>query len=535
MKVLALNLSHNASCAVIENGEIIFSIEEERLSKIKKDHEIKKICELLKDNFYDFIYYTSFNINNDNKQFYNTYVLNLLKKNKITFNELIEYPYHHNTHAFSAFYNSGFDEAIVLVIDNGGVSIKIEEKQMGTEILSIIKLKYNQEPETLFKICKNEIGKNFNFRGNFFSVDTISIAGIYAYFIEIFKLSEPGSIMGYSSYGKSKFTTKLFTIENNCFKSNQFSLYELVCSKEKIENICSYIQNECTETVYYYLNLIKHNYPNIPICVSGGFFQNCVANYNFLKKGIDVFVDPISHDGGTSLGLAQYAYLKHSNNKKIIRYKNLYLGPKRKNEEFTKVTSKNFSLNKEKKSLKDIALLLKNNKSIGIFQGSSEIGPRALGNRSLLFNPSDFFAKEKINLIKKREWYRPYAGTILDEYKNEWFDLSLKESTDFMSYAVNVKKEKINIIPGICHVDNTCRIQTLKQIDNPLFYNLIKEFFLLTNIPIVGNTSLNLSGKPLVEDFDDLMQFLFDSNVDYVYVPEQEILYSKQQLKNLQE
>ena len=82
MKVLALNLSHNASCAVIENGEIIFSIEEERLSKIKKDHEIKKICELLKDNFYDFIYYTSFNINNDNKQFYNTYVLNLLKKIK---------------------------------------------------------------------------------------------------------------------------------------------------------------------------------------------------------------------------------------------------------------------------------------------------------------------------------------------------------------------------------------------------------------------------------------------------------------------
>jgi len=531
MKILALNLSHNASCAVIENGEIIFSIEEERLSKVKRDHEIKKICELLKDNFYDFIYYTSFNINNDNKQFYNNYVLNLLKKNKITFKELIEYPYHHNTHAFSAFYNSGFNEAIVLVVDNGGVSIKIKETEMGSEILSIIKLNYNKEPETLFKICKNEIGKTFNFNNCFFSVDTLSIAGIYEYFIKILNLSEPGSIMGYSSYGKSKFTTKLFTVENNCFKSNQYTLDELVYFKDEIETVCAHIQNECTEIVYYYLNLIKQDYPNIPICVSGGFFQNCVANYNFLKKGIDIFVDPISHDGGTSLGLAQYAYLKHSNDKKIIKYKNLYLGTKTKYEEFKKVTGKNFSLTEEKKSLKDVALLLKNKKSIGIFQGCSEIGPRALGNRSLLFNPSDFFAKEKINIIKKREWYRPYAGTVLDEYKNEWFDLSLKESTEFMSYAVDVKKEKINIIPGICHVDNTCRIQTLKQIDNSLFYNLIKEFFLLTGIPIVGNTSLNLSGKPLVEDFDDLMQFLFDSGVDYVYLPEQEILYSKQRVR----
>jgi len=150
-----------------------------------------------------------------------------------------------------------------------------------------------------------------------------------------------------------------------------------------------------------------------------------------------------------------------------------------------------------------------------------------LGNRSILFDPSDPYAKEKINLIKNREWFRPYAGTILDEYKHEWFDLSLKNSTDYMSYALDIKEDKRKFIPGICHIDNTCRAQTLKKEDNIIFYNLIKEFYNLTSIPILLNTSLNTSGKPLIEDLNDLIQFLISTSIDYVYLPEKETLLFK--------
>ena len=172
---------------------------------------------------------------------------------------------------------------------------------------------------------------------------------------------------------------------------------------------------------------------------------------------------------------------------------------------------------------KTVAKLLSDNKSVAIYQGRSEIGPRALGNRSILFNPADSKAKEKINLIKKREWFRPYAGTVLEEHANKWFDLKGRKHIKFMSYVVNVKNNKI---PGICHVDNTCRIQTLTKADNKHFYNLLKEFYNITNIPVILNTSLNLAGQPLVEDIEDMVEFLNKSGINYVYLPEfNKVLY----------
>jgi carbamoyltransferase len=530
MKVLSLNLSHNASCTVIEDGDIILSVEEERLSKRKKDHNIDNICFLLKNQFFDYIYYTSFNIDQSKKEYYKNLVLNKLLLNKITFKEIYEFPYHHLTHAFSSFYNSGYKEAICLIIDNGGVAIKAEEKEFGQEILSIYRLNYTEEPENLLKICRNENGETFSVK-NLYSVNTISIAGVYELFKNVFNYSEPGSIMGLSCYGKNVANMKIFKQENDYFLSNINSLYFLIIESNVYlkENVCYTIQKDCTDLVYSYLEKIKKYYLNIPICVSGGFFQNCVANYQFLKKGVDIFVDPISHDGGTSIGLAQYAYLKHSKNKKINKYSNLYLGPNIEyaNVDFNTILFKDIKFKFKKVKIKEVALLLKNRKSIGIFQGRSEIGPRALGNRSILFDPSDPLAKEKINLIKKREWFRPFAGTVLDEYKHEWFNLYSKESVDYMSYALDIKEDKTKLIPGICHIDNTCRAQTLKEKDNYIFYNLIKEFYNLTSIPILLNTSLNKSGRPLVEDLNDLLDFLESTPIDYIYLPEKETLLYK--------
>jgi len=288
--------------------------------------------------------------------------------------------------------------------------------------------------------------------------------------------------MGMSSYAKEKCNLNVFYKQKNLFKVNQGFLWSINQNNLDKFKYTKSIQEESRDFVLYRLKKLKNN----NICLSGGFFQNCQINNDVLKIHKNVFVDPLAHDGGTSLGLALLVAFK--NNIKVKPYKNLYLGKK-------PIYPKNI---KKNTSVEEIAKLLKENNIVGIFQGKQEAGPRALGNRSILFNPINIHAKEIINTLKNREWYRPFAGTVLHEHADDWFDLNGKEEIPYMSYAVKVKK----YLPGITHVDNTCRIQTLKKEQNKHFYDLIYNFYKLSGVPVLLNTSLNISGKPLIGSFD---------------------------------
>ena len=537
MKILALNLSHNASCAIIENGKLIFSIEEGRLSKRKNDKEINHICNLLKNKYFDYVGYTFFDLNAEikTKKYYKNKVINALLHFNITYGELIEYPFHHLTHAYSSFYNSNFEEAVCLIIDNGGLSLNINDKKLGQEIVSIIKVNKDNSFEDVFKICrmKESDGENLfiNIENKFFSLPTISLAGIYEFYKYHFKIKEAGAVMGYSCYGKENnhISSNPFFIKDNLFYINPIFLYQSVCNVKDIpkEDICHMVQKQVTKIVLKYIKLINDKFPKTKICLSGGLFQNCMINYEIIKNQYDVFVDPISHDGGTSIGLAQYLYVEKTK-MKPIPYTDLYLGNEYNLKNlFKDILFEDGTIQKTEISIKDVAELLTQNKSIGIYQGRSETGPRALGNRSILHNPADSHGKEKINLIKKRDWFRPTAGTVLHEHKNNWFNFYGKESTEFMSYAVEVKKNKQTLIPAITHVDGTCRVQTLKKETNKVFYSLIDEFYKLTGIPILLNSSLNLAGNSLCETDTDLLEFILNSKIDYVYVPELNLLLNK--------
>lgn len=172
----------------------------------------------------------------------------------------------------------------------------------------------------------------------------------------------------------------------------------------------------------------------------------------------------------------------------------------------------------------DIVKLISDKNIVAIFQGRSEAGPRALGNRSLLYDPRDPNAKDNVNRIKKREWFRPFAGTIMLDYAHEWFDMAGLKENPFMSYATKVVESKKKIIPGIIHVDNTCRIQTVTEKQNYHFYNLIKCFYEKTSIPILFNTSFNLGGETLVETIDDAIDTLERSEIEYLFLPEKKQL-----------
>ena len=157
---------------------------------------------------------------------------------------------------------------------------------------------------------------------------------------------------------------------------------------------------------------------------------------------------------------------------------------------------------------------------VTLFQGRSENGPRALGNRSILYDPSDPDGKDFVNTVKNREFFRPFAGSVLEEDVHEWFDLRGLETSPHMMYAVNVKEDKQDKIKSITHVDGTCRIQTVSKDQNPHYYALIKAFKDKTGIPMVFNTSFNLGGEPLVETLEDAVKTLANSEINYMYLPE---------------
>lgn len=168
----------------------------------------------------------------------------------------------------------------------------------------------------------------------------------------------------------------------------------------------------------------------------------------------------------------------------------------------------------------DIAIeILLEQKPLVIFQGKSEWGPRALGNRSILFDPRNKEAKNIVNKFKNREWWRPLAGTILLEYVHDWFDMAGLKESPYMSFAVDAKPQAIEKIPSIVHVDNTCRIQTVTENQNLNYYNLIKKFYKKTNVPLLLNTSFNLAGDPVVETVEQALLIFEKSEFKYLYFP----------------
>ena len=168
-----------------------------------------------------------------------------------------------------------------------------------------------------------------------------------------------------------------------------------------------------------------------------------------------------------------------------------------------------------------------------LYQGRSEAGPRALGNRSILFDPTVANGKDIVNEVKHREWFRPFAGSVMAEHASEWFDFRSRTDSPFMMYAVNVLEDKQSSIPAITHVDGTCRIQTVTSEQNPHYYELISEFNKLKGVPILFNTSFNLAGDPLVETVKEALDTLERSEMKYLWLPDIGKLLTKNNFKEV--
>jgi carbamoyltransferase len=235
------------------------------------------------------------------------------------------------------------------------------------------------------------------------------------------------------------------------------------------------------------------------ITYSGGLAQNTVYNESLHKK-YNIHIIPHCYDGGISIGCIELARILFN----LKPFSNAGF-PYWQSDECIEEPSE--------ETIKLIAKKIADGKIVGWFQGKGELGPRALGNRSILMDPRNPNGKNIINKkVKHREWWRPYAPSVLEECVSEWFETN--DLSPYMLRATKVVSGKEKIIPAVTHVDNTSRFQSVNYKQNKVFYNLIKEFFKITDVPMILNTSLNSGGSPIFSKKKQCLNLLKNTDLD---------------------
>jgi len=579
--ILGISRGHNAGVCLLKDGKIVFASEEERFTRHKYDGgplatmlKVKEytnkidalvVCHTTTLDDGPKIEYTGDNLYSGLAR-----KLGLIDRKTDIFNhpQVIDVSsLHHRVHAACAFYRSGFDEAVAVVIDGAG-SATTGQTQDGPvtlwEVESIFDCSYPDNIKTLYKHfgCRDPIvtgittadSSQIGEEGSFSAVVS-GHAGIVKVYEAVtqycgFQAIEAGKTMGLFPYGNSNDKIpKLFLTETkipvsdrslivptypNAAIVNHANYDELSDSPTGDDHSWTEFQNRrdlayaCqTQTQEQALDLILTAVKmsgKKKVVLSGGYGLNCVANYWYLNKlneeGIELFVEPISNDGGTAIGSALLYYYSTSQSTEPLS-REIYLGPQYSyNDEEINKLAEEYNAIVTDATDEDVIELMTNKNIVAMFQGRAENGPRALGNRSLMFDPTFEDGKDFVNGIKHREYFRPFAGSILAEDAHEWFDLRGMEDSPHMMYAVNCQPGIAEKIPSIIHVDGTCRIQTVTEEENPFYYRVIKAFKEKTGCPIIFNTSFNLGGEPLVETLEDALWTLSESKIEYLYMPE---------------
>ncbi len=550
---------HNSSTTLLVDGEIVFYLEEERLSRWKRDGTpllgLKKVFEYV--DYIDHLVVCHTHRNGPKcdwtgEDLYKGWVRKLSRKKfefKVTFIDTI----HHQMHASAAFVNSGFDSAACVIVDGAGsfLGTKIVDDVV-FEFESIFKAKKPLKLESVYKHLGTSAAIGYVPVGDDYSNPEVVVTefpGIVKEYEAVTEYCgwssiEAGKTMGLSPYGKPNSDIPPMFRDGfgnrDLFSPNYPNGARLLASRfpkiledynkhergewTQIQKDMAYaIQKESEEQMIALIQKAHDITGEKNICISGGYALNCVGNYKFVKHfpDLNIFVEPVSHDGGTSMGGAYHLYANNYWNPNIPKLKpldNLYYGPQYDPDSYLEQIDDGCKVTDT--SPEDVAKLIRKGEIVTIFQGRSEGGPRALGNRSILFDPTIKDGKDIINSVKHREYFRPFACSILADKVNEWFDLAGMDDAPHMMYAVDCLPGVEEKIPSVIHVDGTCRIQTVTEKQNKNYYELISEFEKLSGVPLLFNTSFNLGGDPLVETIEDAIDTLSNSKINYMYLPE---------------
>ena len=549
IKIAGLYSWHDGGYCVLQDGEIIEHTEIERYNRIKGSHgdSFKYFQDIyLKNNelsLKDIDHWVSVapNTNLEKAGNLNFKVYDKLPKEKINFYS------HHLCHAAHGYYSSNFNDALILTVDSAGLDID----GLGYSITAYIG-KGNKIQR--LAACREEI---------------FSLGNLWTKLTRfVFKLSsgyprgcQAGSIMAMAALGKPDMYYKdVLKMANEDFQKIRIpppgmvrgkyvdpkdevihpylNKYRKLAEDEQEKfNIAASLQKVTEEIIFGFIAQSVEAAKNIGfetknICLVGGVNLNSVATGKISKNlhnwGLEkVFVPPVPYDGGLNIGACQYHYHNILGYPRTEKFVSPYLGEKYSRKNVKNAISQRISEIKyhESISIDDCANLLNEGNIVSVFQGRSESGRRALGNRSILANPKLENMKETINKkVKHRQWYRPFAPSILEEFGEEWFENFFP--SPYMGFVFDVKKEKIGIAKAIEHFDGTARIQSVNKVQNERYYNLIKAFYKLSNVRLLLNTSFN-DREPICETPAHAIDCYLRTEIDYLYFPEYEILVER--------
>jgi carbamoyltransferase len=459
--ILGINeTSHDASVSMIKDGEIVFAGHAERYSKKKNDWYNNK------DIILDALNYaTPTHIAYYEKPQLKRSRLLIMGglgewKPNIPIDLPVKYFKHHYSHACAGYYTSKFTDAVIVVLDSiGEYNTSTIWSAEGTKIKEV----YNKNYPTSF--------------GLFYSAFT-QVIGL--------KPNEEEYIMmGMAAYGDAD---RYYHIVNSYFSKHNKQSYNFhkgildwpykIISDEDRFDIAAAVQKVYELRLLEFMRFARLKTGKTKLVFMGGCALNSKANTLLWDIFDDIWIMPNPGDSGSSLGAAAALYGKHLN------WKHPYLG---------------YDLG-GKYPIKQILNSLINNKIAAVATGRAEYGPRALGNRSIFADPRDPNIKDKVNQIKKRELFRPFAPVILEEYASEWFDMTY--TSPYMQYTPKCLRP--DLIPSVVHEDGTSRVQTVNEKQHPGLHKLLIEWNKISGIPILLNTSLNIKGQPLLNDQNDI-------------------------------
>ena len=552
---------HDSAASLLKDGKVLAAVEEERFSRKKFDDGFPKMAidwclreaDISPENIESIAFYDKpvlkFERLLDNYiavaprglySFLNVipkwlhkrlWIKDEISKYLKGFNGTIIFPEHHVSHAAHAFFTSPFEESAILTVDGVG---EWSTASFGTANDTTIKLTNDiRWPHSL---------------GLFYSA--------FTYFLG-FKVNEGEyKLMGLSAYGKPKYydliMENLVDVKNDGsihLNMKYFSFtYDKVMTNKKFSDLFGIPprkEDSKAEQIHYdiassaqlvleniLLKMVNHVHKKTSmknLCLGGGVALNGVANYRILKEGPfeNVHIPPSPGDGGSAIGCAQYLYYHQKKNKRKVDQNtesiknNVFVGPSYSNDEiksFLDVNKIDYKFFEKNLLLETTAKLISDGNVVGWYQGKMEWGPRALGNRSILADPRNVKMKDILNKkIKHRESFRPFAPCVLEEYASEYFDVDT--ISPYMLLVAPVKKpEKI---PAVTHVDGTGRLQTVSKDINSLFYGLINEFYKVTDVPVLINTSMNVRGEPIVNTIEQAYDMIVKTDMDYIVLGNQ--------------
>ena len=446
---------------------------------------------------------------------------------------------HHLAHAYSAFAVSPFEQGVVMIVDGvGSYQSDVMESYPATD--SATPLARESESYYKFSGAKLECLKKVWMEPDrgFLSDEFYNMPGLGALYSRASSYifgdwNKCGELMGLAPYGRKEQVRHLLELTDGKLHVPHWSpefkqpyvmgngeKWETSPSMRHWEDLAWRVQDDTENVLLARARWLRETTGASNLCIAGGVALNCVANGRVAREAgfENVWIQPAAGDDGIAIGCAYYGYLEILKQRRAFVMDHSYVGKVYPDQDIEKATQK-FLVRIQTAAVRsddicrDTAKLLADQKVIGWFQGGSEFGPRALGNRSLLADPRKAEMKDILNSrVKHRQPFRPFAPIVLAERVREIFEG--EEDSPFMLIAKRVRPEWRDRIPAIVHVDGTARVQTVRAETNPVLYRLLREFEALTGVPVLINTSFNVKGEPIVETPRDAMICFLTTGID---------------------